>query len=104
MNIGSSQWAKLIIKGAKSFDLDLDLEQVSRFGVHAGELIKWNKKFNLTRITDPREMAVKHYLDSLAPARLLPPSGTLLDIGSGGGFPGIPLKVVNPSSTLTLIE
>jgi 16S rRNA (guanine527-N7)-methyltransferase len=104
MRIGSSQWAKLIIEGAKSFGLDLSPEQVSRFGVHAGELIKWNKKFNLTRITDPREMALKHYLDSLAPACWIPPSCTLLDIGSGGGFPGIPLKIVNPSLTLTLID
>ena len=104
MKIGSSQWAKLIIEGAKSFGLDLNPEQVSRFGVHASELIKWNKKFNLTRITDPREMALKHYLDSLAPACWIPPSCTLLDIGSGGGFPGIPLKIVNPSLTLTLID
>ena len=104
MKIGSPQWAKLIIEGATSFGLDLGPEQVSQFGVHAGELIKWNTKFNLTRITDPREMALKHYLDSLAPAFWLTSSCTLLDIGSGGGFPGIPLKIVKPSITLTLID
>ena len=104
MKIGSSQWAKIIIEGAASFGLDLGPEQVSQFSVHAGELIKWNMKFNLTRITDPREMALKHYLDSLAPAPWLPSSCTLLDMGSGGGFPGIPLKIVKPSITLTLID
>jgi len=104
MKIGSSQWAALIIEGARSFGLNLDPEQVSRFGVHANELIKWNKKFNLTRITDPRELALKHYLDSLVPASWIPTSSSLLDIGSGGGFPGIPLKILRPSIRLTLID
>ena len=104
MKIGSPQWAALIIEGAKAFGLELDREQVSLFAVHAGELIKWNKKFNLTTITDPRDMALKHYLDSIAPARRISPYSSLLDIGSGSGFPGIPLKIVCPSLELTLID
>jgi 16S rRNA (guanine527-N7)-methyltransferase len=104
MKIGSPQWAALITEGARTFGLSLEPDQVSRFAVHASELIKWNKKFNLTRITDPREVALKHYVDSLAPARWIPQFSSLLDVGSGGGFPGIPLKIVNPSITLTLID
>lgn len=104
MRIGSPQWTALIIKGARDFGLELDQKQVSLFATHAGELIKWNKKFNLTTITDPRDMALKHYLDSIAPAKRIPPFSTLLDIGTGGGFPGIPLKVVCPSIGLTLID
>jgi len=104
MKIGSPQWAALIIEGANEFGLDLDQEQASQFAVHARELIKWNKKFNLTTITNPREVALKHYLDSLAPASWIPQFASLLDIGSGGGFPGIPLKIVHPSITLTLID
>lgn len=92
------------MEGAKAFGLELDQEQLSLFAVHAHELIKWNKKFNLTTITDPRDLALKHYLDSIAPARRISPYSSLLDIGSGGGFPGIPLKIVYPSLDLMLID
>ena len=104
MRIGSPQWGALIIEGARAFGLVLDQRQVSGFAAHASELIKWNKKFNLTTITDPRDMALKHYLDSIAPAKRIPAFSTLLDIGSGGGFPGIPLKIICPSLKLTLID
>lgn len=104
MRIGSPQWGELIIEGAKAFGLVLDQGQVSSFSAHASELIKWNNKFNLTTITDPRDMALKHYLDSIAPAKRIPSFSTLLDIGSGGGFPGIPLKIICPTLKLTLID
>ncbi len=104
MEIGSSEWSKLIIDGATAFDLDLDRHHTGLFGAHARELLHWNKTTNLTAINDPFEVAVKHFLDSLAPARLISPGATLLDIGSGGGFPGIPLKVVIPSLKVTLVD
>jgi 16S rRNA (guanine527-N7)-methyltransferase len=66
--------------------------------------MRWNKTFNITAITDPKDIALKHYLDSLPAARHIPPDATLLDIGSGGGFPGIPLKILLPSLTVTLID
>ncbi|MFC1577497.1 16S rRNA (guanine(527)-N(7))-methyltransferase RsmG [Thermodesulfobacteriota bacterium] len=104
MKIGSSEWSKLIIDGARAFDLDLDRRHTDRFAAHAAELLHWNKTINLTTITDPGEVAVKHVVDSLAPAKLVSPGATLLDIGSGGGFPGIPLKVVIPTLLITLID
>ena len=85
-------------------DLDLDPDQIRRFAIHAAELIKWNRIINITAITDPLEVAVKHFLDSLAVARYIPPDATLLDIGSGGGFAGLPLKVLMPSLSVTLID
>ena len=72
--------------------------------MHAAELVRWNQKINLTAITDPFEVAVKHFLDSLPAARLLPKDATLLDIGSGGGLPGLPLKILMPSLSITLID
>jgi len=72
------------------------MDAFRQFSLHARDLLKWNQKINLTAITDPDEIALKHFLDSLAPTRWIPPSATLLDIGSGGGFPGIPLKGINP--------
>ena len=104
MKIGSSVWSKLVIDGAKAFGLDLDRHHTDLFGAHARELLHWNNTTNLTTITDPLEIAVKHFVDSLAPARLISPGANLLDIGSGGGFPGIPLKVAIPLLSVTLID
>ena len=70
MKIGSSEWSKLIIDGARAFELDLDRHHTDRFAAHAAELLHWNKTINLTTITDPYEVAVKHFVDSLAPAKL----------------------------------
>ncbi|MGB5746429.1 MAG: 16S rRNA (guanine(527)-N(7))-methyltransferase RsmG [Desulfobacterales bacterium] len=104
MKIGSKEWSQLIIDGAREFDLDLDRHHTDLFATHAAELLHWNKVINLTTITDPYEIAVKHFVDSLAPAKQILPGTSLLDIGSGGGFPGIPLKVVIPSLSVTLID
>jgi len=59
---------------------------------------------NLTRITDPEEVAVKHFIDSIAPAAMIDSGSRVLDIGSGGGFPGIPLKIFNPTISVALID
>ncbi|MEE4265646.1 MAG: 16S rRNA (guanine(527)-N(7))-methyltransferase RsmG [Desulfobacteraceae bacterium] len=104
MKTGSKEWSQLILDGAKAFDLNIDRRHTELFAAHARELLHWNKTTNLTTITDPFEVAVKHFVDSLAPARLISPGATLLDIGSGGGFPGIPLKVVIPSLKVTLVD
>ena len=104
MRIGSPEWSDLIVEGAAAFDIDLTPSHTRQFAIHATELIKWNQKINITAITDSLEIAVKHFLDSLAVARFITPGATLLDIGSGGGFPGLPLKVFIPSLDVTLID
>ncbi len=104
MKIGSKEWSQLIIDGTREFDLDLDRRHTELFAAHAEELLHWNNTINLTTLTDPFEVAVKHFVDSLAPAKKISPGAALLDIGSGGGFPGIPLKVVIPSLSVTLID
>jgi len=104
MQIGSKKWKNLIDNGAKDLDVKIDRGKKDQFGIHALELVKWNRKINLTAITDPLEIAVKHFLDSIAPAPIIPPDASLLDIGSGGGFPGIPLKILMPSLSVTLID
>jgi len=104
MNIGSEQWKKLVEKGAGNLNIHIDRKITDQFSIHAAELIKWNQTINLTAITDPLEVGVKHFLDSIAPARVMPLCGRMLDIGSGGGFPGIPLKILIPSLSVTLID
>ncbi len=104
MQVGSREWRNLIAQGAESLGIRVDACQMERFSVHAEQLLAWTRKCNLTAITDPEEIAVKHFVDSLAPAAWMDPAGSLLDIGSGGGFPGIPLKILMPELNLTLID
>ena len=104
MEIGSEKWKQLIIDGARDFDIHVDCNQARQFVIHALELLQWNRKINLTAITDPKEVAVKHFLDSIIPGHMIEPDATLLDIGSGGGFPGIPMKIMEPSLAVTLID
>lgn len=104
MEIGSKKWEQLIIDGARDVNIHVDRHQARQLGIHALELLKWNRKINLTAITDPKEVAIKHCLDSIIPGHMIAPDATLLDIGSGGGFPGIPLKIMKPSLSVTLID
>ena len=104
MEIGSREWQNLILNGAQELGITIDERVCALFCTHASELINWNRKINLTAITHPRDMAIKHFLDSLVPAEYIPEGSRLLDIGSGGGFPGIPLKIVKPSLSIQLID
>ena len=104
MQIGSKKWQNVICEGAKNLDIQIDKRKIEKFAIHALELMKWNQKTNLTAITDPFEVAVKHFLDSIVPVKIIPSNASLLDIGSGGGFPGIPLKISLPSLSVTLID
>jgi len=75
------------------------------FEIYSQELQKWNNKFNLTAITDPAEIKLKHFQDSLALLSVLPLTNeSIVDVGAGAGFPGIPLKIACPNIKLTLIE
>ena len=104
MEIGSREWQHLIIDGAQQLGIAIDKRISAMFAAYAAELIHWNRKINLTAITDPRDIAIKHFLDSLAPAQFIPDRVRLLDIGSGAGFPGIPLKIFKPSLSVLLID
>jgi 16S rRNA (guanine527-N7)-methyltransferase len=104
MHIGSKKWQNIIYEGAKNLDIQIDKLKIEKFATHALELMKWNQKINLTAITDPFDVAVKHVLDSIVPVKIIPSNASLLDIGTGGGFPGIPLKISLPSLSVTLID
>ena len=104
MNVGSEQWLSLLETGAAQLQLNLLPDQSAQFIRYAQLLLKWNQKINLTAITDPAEIVIKHFLDSLAPSAHIPSRGHLLDIGSGGGFPGLPLKILRPHQPMVLID
>ncbi len=104
MEIGTGNWKELIHRSAKALGVETTPAHLEAFSMHARELLFWNRKTNLTAVTDPGQVALKHFVDSLVPARWIPADAALLDIGSGGGFPGIPLKVVLPGVSATLID
>ena len=79
-------------------------EQLNQFSDYADCLIDWNTRINLTSITDPHEIAVKHFVDSLIGARFISNAKTLCDVGSGAGFPGLPLKIFRPDLEVTLLD
>ncbi|MGI6085837.1 MAG: 16S rRNA (guanine(527)-N(7))-methyltransferase RsmG [Acetivibrionales bacterium] len=96
---------ELLKEGAKEYNLALSYEQSDKFSLYAGLLAEWNEKINLTAITDPEGIVIKHFLDSLSIARFIPDKAkTLIDIGTGAGFPGIPLKIVMESLKVTLLD
>ncbi len=96
----------MIAEVQKITGLRLSPRQVSAFEIYERELLEWNEMFNLTAIRDPEGVRTKHFLDSLTcliEMRDFPPT-RLIDIGTGAGFPGIPLKIVLPNLRLTLVE
>lgn len=103
MKIGSPEWEK-VIRESVPRGTHIDDEMMGRFFEYTFELLRWNHTTNLTAITDPLDIAVKHLADSISPASDIGKRGVVLDIGSGGGFPGIPLKIANPGLTVTLID
>ena len=91
---------------AAAFGLPLSEAQLVQFQRYYELLLKWNEKMNLTAITEPREVAVKHIVDSLSAydEALFIDGVRVVDVGTGAGFPGIPLKVLCPSIRLTLLD
>ncbi len=79
-------------------------EQLDAFEKYASLLCQWNEKMNLTAITDDEGIAVKHFVDSISVLTAADIKGSVIDIGTGAGFPGIPLKIMHPEIELTLLD
>jgi 16S rRNA (guanine527-N7)-methyltransferase len=89
---------------APSFELEVDDAVISRLVMHFDLLVRWNAKFNLTRIVDVAQAARFHYLESLWVAEQIGPCNCIVDVGSGAGFPGIPIASARPDVQVVLLE
>jgi 16S rRNA (guanine527-N7)-methyltransferase len=100
----------LLLSECARLELALPPDAPAQFARYAAELLAWNQRTNLTAITEPHEVVVKHFVDSITGLLVLPsapaegPDIALADIGAGAGFPGLALKLARPSIRLTLVD
>lgn len=97
----------ILEKAIEDYQVQPDPQQYSQFELYYKLLVEWNEKINLTAITDPQGVAVKHFADSLAFFNYIgavPEGASVIDIGTGAGFPGVVLKIVRPDIKLTLLD
>ena len=90
----------------KSNDLGIhfSVEQTEQFFEYMNLLIEWNEKMNLTAIIEPEEIILKHFIDSITILKEIPDGSKLVDVGTGAGFPGIPLSIMNSTLKITLVD
>ena len=88
----------------QKYNIDLKEEQVEKFIKYKELLVKYNNYYNLTSILDEKEIYIKHFVDSILGEKFIEKNSTLIDVGSGGGFPAIPLKIVREDLDITMLE
>lgn len=101
-----NEFANMLIEKAEKAGLPLEQEQAERFSHYYELLLDWNTRMNLTAITDPGGVIVRHFIDSLLLTRMveIPENAQLADIGTGAGFPSVPVGIVRPDVKLLLVD
>ena len=104
MIMNKLEFSNDLIEKANSIGVEISQKQAEQFYTYMELLLEWNEKMNLTAITDPEEVILKHFIDSLTIIPYLKEADTVLDIGTGAGFPGIPLKILEENKKFTLLD
>lgn len=105
MSVVTSKHAEELAQGALELGVEVSPKQQQQLLAYLALLIKWNKAYNLTAVRDPDEMVSRHLLDSLSVQPFVLDAGdNWLDVGSGGGMPGIPLAILFPERRFTLLD
>ena len=91
-------------KKSKILGVRLSVEQIEQFYKYMNLLIEWDEKMNLTAITEPKEIILKHFIDSITILKYIDDNSKLVDVGTGAGFPGVPLSIMNPTLKITLVD
>ncbi len=98
------EFEKQIREYAEELGMSLTNMQVDKFFTYMELLLEWNEKINLTAITKPEDIILKHFIDSMTVAKYIKPESRIVDIGTGAGFPGIPLKIIREDLDITLLD
>lgn len=89
---------------SNKINVDLDDDKISKFILYKNLLQEWNEKINLTAITEDSEIIIKHFIDSLTVIKYIPENASIIDVGTGAGFPGIPIKITKEDTIITLLD
>lgn len=98
------EFAEKMREHANEIGFLLEEKQINQFYVYMKLLLEWNEKINLTAITNPEEIILKHFIDSMTIAKYIDKKLKLIDVGTGAGFPGIPLKIIREDIEITLLD
>ena len=98
------EFKKILCEKMQDINIILSEMQVEQFFKYMNLLLEWNEKINLTAITDENEIILKHFVDSLTICKYLENKNSLIDVGTGAGFPGIPVKIVRPDLKIVLLD
>ena len=98
------EFSNLMIDYGKEINIVFTEEQLQKFYQYMNLLIEWNEKINLTAIVEPKEIILKHFIDSLTIIKYIEPNKSVIDIGTWAGFPGIPVKIMREDLDITLLD
>lgn len=102
--IDINRFNEIMLEKSKNMKIHFCVEQTEQFFEYMNMLIEWNEKMNLTAITDPEEIILKHFIDSITILEDIEDNAKIVDVGTGAGFPGIPLSIMNPTLKITLVD